>query len=65
MREALLQLQVFVDRHLAPDLRARGDFAVLGLEQREEPDSTASRASLIVSSGAEPQPSGHGTKMWM
>ena len=29
------------------------------------PDSTASRASLIVSAGADPQPSGQGTKMWM
>ena len=36
VREALLQLQVLGHRHLAPDRRARGDLAVLRLEQREE-----------------------------
>ncbi len=31
----------------------------------KSPDSTAIRAILIVSAGAEPQPSGQGTWMWM
>src|SRR5436190_21763043 len=37
MSEAFLQLEVFRHRHLAADRRARGDFAIVRLEKREEP----------------------------
>ena len=62
---AALWFEVILDRAHAPDLGGAGDLAVGTFEYGEVPGLVARRASSIESSAAEPQPSGHVTRMWM
>jgi hypothetical protein len=63
--KALLRPQVLLDRQWPPDRERRLDFAVLGLEHREDAGFLGQPRQRMVSCEAAPQPSGQGTRMWM
>ena len=62
MRVATLGAQVFTDAHLVPNGRGPDHLPSSASKTGNTPLWVASRATSIVSFGALPQPSGHGTR---
>ena len=65
VRKSLLQFQIFLDRLPAPDAVRSVTSPNSASNSGNSPLSTAIRATLMVSCGSDPQPSGQGTWMWM
>ena len=65
MGEAALQFQIVLHRNLAPDLAHLRDLPMLGLENRIETTLDRKLGQPDGACDALPQPSGHGTLIWM